>query len=172
MIQLRSLEPRDVPRIAELERELFGLSAWSPAMIAEELDAWGRWYLVAVASNSNDAEPGHGAHYDVGPDDAELGDGESVVGYAGLWFDGEVTQVMTIGVDPAHQHRGIGRALLDALINESRRLTAKEMFLEVAVDNDSALNLYHSVGFTPLTIRKRYYQPENKDAYTMRLMLQ
>jgi [ribosomal protein S18]-alanine N-acetyltransferase len=152
MIQLRRLEPRDVPRIAELERELFGLSAWSPAMIAEELDAWGRWYVVAVASNPND--------------------GESVVGYAGLWFDGEVTQVMTIGVDPAQQHRGIGRGLLDALINESRRLTAKEMFLEVAVDNDPALNLYRSVGFTPLTIRKRYYQPENKDAYTMRLMLQ
>jgi len=152
MIQLRRLEPSDVPRIAELERELFGLSAWSEAMIAEELHAWGRWYVVAVASNRDD--------------------GSSVVGYAGLWFDGEVTQVMTIGVDPTQQHRGIGRALLDALIGESRRLTAREMFLEVAVDNDPALNLYRSVGFTPLTIRKRYYQPENKDAYTMRLMLQ
>ena len=149
MFKLRALTPADIPRIAELERQLFDVGAWSPALIEQEINGFGRWYLVAETA----AAP------------------PQLVGYAGLWDDGEVTQVMTIGVDPQFQRQGIGRVLLEALIDQSIKRDAAEMFLEVAVDNESALTLYRSYGFVPLAIRKRYYQPGNKDAYTMRLQL-
>ena len=43
------------------------------------------------------------------------------------------------------------------------------MLLEVRVDNMPALALYQRFGFQRLGLRKRYYQPEGIDAYTMSL---
>ena len=151
MVTLRALKPADILRIAELERDLFGVGAWSEALIKEEVNGYGRWYVVAEVGNPANAT--------------------ELVGYAGIWDDGDVSQVMTIGVAPQYHRQGIGRALLEALIDESIKRDLAEMFLEVAVDNEPALTLYRSYGFVPLAIRKRYYQPGNKDAYTMRLQL-
>ena len=128
--RLRPLVATDVPLVAELERQLFGPSAWSEPMIAGELHAPGRWYLAAVQGQ------------------------DTLVGYAGLWFDGDAGQVMTIGVAPTLQRQGIGTLLL-----------------EVRVDKAPAMALYERFGFTILSRRRRYYQPEDADAWTMRLEL-
>ncbi|MFE4465354.1 ribosomal protein S18-alanine N-acetyltransferase [Oerskovia sp. NPDC056781] len=152
-VKLRPLRAADLPRVVRLEQELFGPSAWTYGMLAEELGALGRWYVAAEPVRI----------YAAGPQD--------LVGYAGLWFDGDVTQVMTIGVDPQYHHLGIGSVLLTALIDRSRQVGASAVLLEVAVDNDAALAMYGKFGFEQLGIRKRYYQPEDVDAYTMRLEL-
>ena len=153
--ELRAMVPADVPQVAELERQLFGPSAWTEAMLAGELHAPGRWYLAAVERPPGDADT----------------DAGTVVGYAGLWFDGDVSQVMTIGVAHAVQRQGLGTALLTALVERSRELGASAVLLEVAVDNAPAMALYERFGFEVLTRRRRYYQPENVDAWTMRLEL-
>jgi ribosomal-protein-alanine N-acetyltransferase len=144
--------PADVPQVAELERQLFGASAWSEPMLAGELHAPGRWYLVAAVGGV-------------------AGAGDVVVGYAGLWFDGDVSQVMTIGVAQAVQRQGVGTALLTALVERSRELAAAAVLLEVRVDNAPAIALYERFGFEVLSRRRRYYQPEDVDAWTMRLEL-
>lgn len=146
-LRLRPLTPDDVPALDVLEKELFGAAAWSAESLADEVVGPGRWYV--------------GAQYGAGP----------LVGYAGLWFDGYDAQVMTIGTAAAHQGRGVGRALLDALVVRAREVGATSVLLEVRVDNEPALRLYQSVGFTKLGLRRGYYQPENKDAWTMRLDL-
>lgn len=151
-LPLRTLGPADVDRLVELERELFGASAWSTAMVREELSAPGRWYVGVDA-----AAPGVPA--------------PRLVAYAGLWFDGDVAQVMTIGVARTAQRRGLGAALLSALVARSRELGAEAVLLEVRVDNHPAVTLYERFGFEVLTRRKRYYQPEDVDAWTMRLAL-
>jgi len=143
---LRALTRADLPALERMERELFGAGAWSRAMLAEELDGPGRWY--------------------VGVEDAG-----ALVGYAGLWFDGDDAQVMTIGTDRAHQGRGLGRVMLDALVAQARTWRAASLLLEVRVDNEPALRLYRGAGFEQLGLRKGYYQPENVDAWTMRLPL-
>lgn len=144
---VRRLAARDLPVVVGIERELFGASAWSAAMLAEELDGPGRWYVAA----------------DVAP--------AGLVGYAGLCFDGDDAQVMTIAVTRAHQGRGIGAALLAALVARARDLGARAMMLEVRVDNAPALALYERFGFVRLGRRRGYYQPENVDAWVMRLEL-
>ena len=165
-VRLRPLRRDDFDRVLELERVLFGGGAWSYGMLAEELAGWGRWYVVAEAA---EVEPlGRAAAGRTALREAERA---RVVGYAGLWYDGDVTQVMTIGVDPAWQRRGVGRRLLDAILERSRELGASAVLLEVRVDNEPAIALYEELGFERIGVRKRYYQPENKDAYTMRLML-
>jgi ribosomal-protein-alanine N-acetyltransferase len=94
-----------------------------------------------------------------------------LIGYAGLWFDGQDAQVMTIGTDTRRQNRGIGRGLLRRLAELAREQGATQLFLEVRVDNDPAVHLYESEGFERLGRRRRYYQPEDVDAWTMRLDL-
>ncbi|NMR18922.1 ribosomal protein S18-alanine N-acetyltransferase [Cellulomonas fimi] len=142
-VAIRPLLPTDLRVVEVLEVELFGAGAWSRAMLTEELDGPGRWYVAATL------------------------DGE-LVGYAGLWFDGDDAQVMTIGVEGAQQGRGIGGVLLDALVERARGLGARSLLLEVRVDNEPALGLYERFGFTRLGRRRGYYQPENTDAWTMR----
>lgn len=150
-VTLRPLVAGDVWRLAEIERELFGPSAWSAAMLREELAGPGRWYVGVDRP---------------GPDGAPV-----LVAYAGLWFDGDVAQVMTLGVATAAQRRGLGVALLAALVERARELDADAVLLEVRVDNDPALALYRGAGFEVLGRRRRYYQPEDVDAFTMRLDL-
>ena len=53
----------------------------------------------------------------------------------------------------------------------AREQGAKRMLLEVRVDNTPALALYERFGFAKMGLRKRYYQPEGIDAYTMSLDL-
>ena len=102
-----------------------------------------------------------------------LGEAEQAVvrGYAGFWYDGEDAELMTIGVGKAYQRQGIAAALLQALVDEAKRQGASRMLLEVRVDNDPALALYQRFGFERMGLRKRYYQPEGIDAYTMSLDL-
>lgn len=149
-VVFRHLRFDDLDQVLALERTLFGLGAWTEGMFREEIDGWGRWYLVA---EDRAATP------------------PKIVGYAGLWFDGEISQVMTMAVAPAAQRRGIGTELLAAIVEHSRELGADSIFLEVRVDNGTAIRLYENFGFEPLGLRRRYYQPEDVDALTMRLGL-
>ena len=61
---------------------------------------------------------------------------------------------------------------MEALIARAREQGAKRMLLEVRVDNTPALALYERFGFAKMGLRKRYYQPEGIDAYTMSLDLE
>ncbi len=145
-IVLDDLRVADAARCAELERLLFpDDDPWSERSFREELEI-GHFYRAARA-------------------------GEVLVGYAGLAFVAgpphPEAEVHTIGVDPAHQGRGIGRALLRELlaVADAERAT---VFLEVRTDNAAATALYESEGFTIVGLRKRYYRPSGADAHTMR----
>lgn len=144
--ELDLLTVADAPRCAELERILFpGDDPWSAQAFRDEIRI-GHHYLAAR-------------------------DGDQLLGYAGLALVSSPphaeAEVHTIGVDPAHQHRGIGRALLHGLlaVADERRAT---VFLEVRTDNDAARALYESEGFAVVGTRKRYYHPSGADAHTMR----
>ena len=150
IFNLRPLRAGDLDRIARLEQDLFGPSAWSYAMISAELGAPGRWYVVAEYDSKTQAG------------------GDLVVGYAGLWFDGDVAQIMTVGVALDARRRGVGRLLMTALIERAEQLGAHGLLLEVAVTNEPAIAMYQEFGFETVRVRKRYYQPEDLDAFVMR----
>lgn len=147
-VVVRPLTVADVPQLDRLEQALFGAAAWSHQSLVEELHASGRWYIAAERA----------------------ADG-ALIGYAGVWFDGEDAQVMTLAVDEAHQGHGLGRRLLGDLVAHARSLGAARVLLEVRVDNDPAIHLYESSGFRRLGRRRGYYQPGDVDAWTMLLPL-
>jgi ribosomal-protein-alanine N-acetyltransferase len=61
--------------------------------------------------------------------------------------------------------------MLADLLAEAVRRGAREVFLEVRVDNDGARALYASEGFAELGRRRGYYDGGRVDAVTMRKQL-
>ncbi len=140
MIVLEALDWWDIPALVDLERQLFdGDSPWPAEMFWSEL--------------------AEGHHYVVHRDDAG-----TIDGYAGVGVAGDDAEVRTIGVRPARQGHGIGRALLRDLISAT---DGRRMLLEVRTDNEPAIALYESEGFSRLSVRRGYYQPSGADAYVM-----
>lgn len=139
------LTDADAGRCAELEALLFpGDDPWPTAAFVRELAADHNHYVAARSA-------------------------ETLIGYGGISRLGRTPpfeyEIHTIGVDPAHQGRGIGRRMLDELLNIAGDAV---VHLEVRTDNATAIALYRSVGFTEVGVRRRYYRISGADAYTMR----
>lgn len=58
-----------------------------------------------------------------------------------------VLQIQGLGVDPAYQGRGVGRALLDAAADEARARNARKLSLRVLGRNTTARRLYERAGY-------------------------
>jgi ribosomal-protein-alanine N-acetyltransferase len=157
------MRPADLETVARLESELFTSASWSLPMLEQELKGPGRTYYVWVGSKPHAPQ-----------NQADAYPCDEVLGYAGIWCaqPGADAEIMTIGVASSAQRAGIGRALLQALIDTARQQGARRLLLEVRVDNEPAKNLYRRFGFQPMGLRRHYYQPEDVDAVTMSLNLE
>jgi ribosomal-protein-alanine N-acetyltransferase len=144
-LPLRAMTMSDLPAILELEHALFGEEAWSEQMLAGELTQQpaSRYYLVAQ-------------------------DAGAIAGYGGLLAAGTQADILTLAVAADHWGRGIGAALLEALLAEAARRGCTEVFLEVRVDNARAQQLYRRYDFAQIGVRRGYYQPSGTDALVMR----
>jgi ribosomal protein S18 acetylase RimI-like enzyme len=67
----------------------------------------------------------------------------------GYGFVDEATPEVAIGVVPEARSRGVGSALLDALVTEARRRSLPALSLSVEQDNP-AVALYRRLGFVPV----------------------
>ena len=81
---------------------------------------------------------------------------DKVLGYCILSFGPGEAHILNISVDPNAQKLGIGRKMLEYLI-ELARDRAETIFLEVRPSNTVALALYKKTGFNEIGIRKGYY---------------
>ncbi|GIF45814.1 ribosomal protein S18 acetylase RimI-like enzyme [Asanoa ferruginea] len=79
-----------------------------------------------------------------------------LIGTAGLNHEGDRAGVYGFVIHPDHQGRGIGRDVLHRMCHTALADGATAVDLEVATDNDRALNLYTSLGFRPV-ITEDYY---------------
>lgn len=82
-------------------------------------------------------------------------------------------ELMLLAVAPDSQQNGIGRELLDAIIDSARTAGAQSVFLEVRQGNP-AIALYSSAEFREIGRRRGYYRGstgEIFDALTYRLTL-
>lgn len=64
--------------------------------------------------------------------------------------------VLSLGVHPGHQGRGLGRALLEGLVDRAAAAGIERLELYVRADNDRALRLYRSLGFAHEGTRSRF----------------
>lgn len=81
--------------------------------------------------------------------------------------------ILNLCVHPKSQRQGLGRAVLTHLIDAAKRLSAEVILLEVRPSNQSAIKLYHSIGFNETGRRNDYYPAEKgrEDALILALSL-
>ena len=95
---------------------------------------------------------------------------DTVIGYAIISAIVGEAHIMNISVSPAVQGRGVGRRLLNHLLDYARP-RAEKVFLEVRPSNPGALHLYRSCGFEEIGIRKGYDPAKNGREDAIMLML-
>ncbi len=141
-LAVSAMRRRDLRRIMAIEDAVFP-EPWSLAIFTSELALRrGRAYRVARQ-------------------------GRAVVGYFGLMFVGDEAHVTTVAVAPDHQERGVGTELFLAAVRVALDHGARDISLEVAAGNARAQALYRRFGFSPVGVRKGYYQRTGEDALVM-----
>lgn len=79
--------------------------------------------------------------------------------------------VVSFAVLPEYRGRGIGSSLLRAAIKALKNIyNCIDVYLEVRISNEKAINLYKKHGFSISNIKPRYYK-DGEDAYEMSLKL-
>ena len=117
--------------MAQIEQEAFD-QPWSERMFIPEVEDENAYYLVGVR-------------------------GDEVICYGGFHKVLDEAHITNIAVRADSRGRGIGTLSMSELISRARMLGVKYMTLEVRDNNENAIKLYKSFGFTVEGIRKKYY---------------
>ncbi len=91
----------------------------------------------------------------------------SVIGFALVDLFSDRSELIYICVALAHRNKKIGDALLKKVIGVSKNNGCENITLEVRCDNKFAIKLYKKNGFVVKSIRKKYYNNGQIDAYLM-----
>lgn len=173
-VTLRAMTAADLDAVHALEQRLFPVDAWPAQMFRDELVRTDtRWYLVAEAPDGRPVSETTGTVEDAGAPGVERAAATGnprIAGYAGLMCVLPTADVQTLAVAPEHEGRGLGSALLTALLDEATRRGAEDVLLEVRRDNSRAQALYTRFGFEQIHVRRRYYR-DGVDALIMRKRL-
>ena len=137
---IRASEERDLARILQIEKSVFPNSAWTRAMISNELTLKVDRKTWVIDS------------------DKEL------VGYCMLRYGPNEVRLINMAVDPSLQKMGIGKKLLIHFLDNIPKYSSA--YLEVKRGNFPAIKLYLNAGFKDIAIREDYYL-DGEDAIVM-----
>lgn len=149
LVTLRRATPADIPAIVGLI-EASSHEPWSVELVTQLMGDPTSWGCIALAG------------------------GEEPTGAALARAAGGEAEILNLVVAPTHRRQGIGATLLAEIIHSVQRLEVATLFLEVAVDNMAARNLYAGAGFATVGRRADYYVHGSDiriDALIMRLDL-
>ncbi|MCX7994232.1 MAG: ribosomal protein S18-alanine N-acetyltransferase [candidate division WOR-3 bacterium] len=93
-----------------------------------------------------------------------------VYGYALASCVLDELHITNIAVAPEYQHRGIGKKLLSEIERMGRERECVYAYLEVRINNITAIEFYKKFGYRIIQVRKNYYL-DGTDAYVMAKVL-
>lgn len=98
---------------------------------------------------------------------------EEIIGYSLMMLVLDEAHLLNLSVAKTYQKQGLGRALLEHMVDVARSKQMANIFLEVRQSNLSAIALYENMGFNEMAIRRKYYPADNgrEDAVLMGLAL-
>ena len=136
---VRPMTVEDLDGVMSVEFDSF-LTPWSRTAFEEELTQNRLARYIVAAEDGN------------------------IVGYAGTWLVINEAHVTNVAVSGQHRRKGIGRLLMEKLMELARDSGMDSMTLEVRVTNAAARHLYQQMGFVEAGIRKNYYSETKEDA--------
>jgi len=80
---------------------------------------------------------------------------EYVANIQGLKLSEEIGSIQNVAVLPEYRRRGIGQALVLGALQGFKQAGVQRVTLEATTENESAVNLYHRIGFTTFRV---YYR--------------
>lgn len=140
-LTIRLMEEKDAVKASYIEAKSFSMP-WKADDFIEMIKAPYAYYFVALIK-------------------------DEVVGICGLRDiagEGEITNVV---VDDGYRRLGIGRKMLEKVIDQCGQLDIKDVTLEVRIGNKPAISLYEEFGFKEEGIRPNFYEKPNEDALIM-----
>ncbi|MGE5449852.1 MAG: ribosomal protein S18-alanine N-acetyltransferase [Methanomassiliicoccales archaeon] len=136
--EIRSMQESDLDQVMLIEQVAFP-TPWSKQSYEGELiNQFATYYVIDI-------------------------EGE-IAGYGGIWCVFEEAHITNVAVAPAHRRQGLGRVLMEALLERARIKEASRVYLEVRPSNLAAINLYRGFGFLPGGVRRGYYTDNQEDA--------
>ncbi|MDF7773791.1 GNAT family N-acetyltransferase [Sphingomonas sp. AOB5] len=135
LTELREGGPQDLPAVARIMQDAFDPrygEAWTSAQCMGMLSLPGVWLTIASI------------------DDADIG-------FALARVAGPEAELLLLATRPAARGRGVGGALLRAVIAESACRGVIDLHLEVRAGNE-AVHLYRREGFEKVGERHHYYR--------------
>ena len=144
--QFRPMTERDLDAIMEIEPHIYS-HPWTRGNFADSLkSAHSAWVLVQDAN---------------------------IIGYALMMMVLDEAHLLNLSISQSYQKQGLGRLLLEHMIQIAQDLKAANMFLEVRASNISAIALYENIGFNEMAVRRGYYPAHHgrEDAILMGLAL-
>lgn len=141
MIRIRELTEADVQAVSRIEAATFSMP-WSADDFLEMVKADYAYYYVAEA-------------------DGEIA---GCCGIRNMAGEGEITNVV---VAEAFRRKGIGREMLEYMLERAKEAGIGDCTLEVRVSNLPAIRLYEKLGFKAEGIRPGFYEKPAEDALIM-----
>lgn len=89
---------------------------------------------------------------------AQVREPKTLVGFVIGQIAADEAEILSVGVAPEWQRRGIARHMIEGLVRAAERADVRRLYLEVAADNAAALRLYKGLGFAAAGRRKAYYR--------------
>ncbi len=87
-----------------------------------------------------------------------------VVGYGIMSSGAEEAHILNVCVHRELRCRGLGRHMIQMLLDSAGQAGMRQAFLEVRPSNVSAVRLYQTLGFEQVGLRKGYYQSGSQAA--------
>jgi ribosomal-protein-alanine N-acetyltransferase len=103
-----------------------------------------------------------------------LEDEGEIIGYGLLSVAAHEGHILDLCVKPERQRQGLGRRMMQHLIEQAKKFNASSVYLEVRISNHSAFDLYQKLGFSVIGHRKDYYPHINdrEDALVLELVFE
>ena len=165
-ITVRQMNTDDLPAVAAIEAACY-TDPWSEKGFADALVMPGSVLLAAECLTDRKEA------FDSPAGKAPDADSKERVpaGYIGMYTAADEGEIIKVTVSHAFRRKGVGTALISALIREAAKRGIRNIYLEVRISNTAAAALYEKAGFAHCGIRKGFYDWPKEDAYVMCLKM-
>ena len=153
-VRIERMTVHHISAVMAIDEQGYG-DPWSATTWHKEMRDVDRLHLVAITDR------------ETSDNDGSDGEGERVVGHAGLLYLVGMAHVSNVAVDPEYQHQGVATRLLIELLDQAREHGTTAVTLEARAANKRAHRLYSRLGFQPLGITPDYYTEPSEDALVM-----
>ena len=140
-IKIRKFRSCDIDRITEIEKDSFPAGAYTKRRLTNLARNHPNDFLLAEVAGK-------------------------IAAYLIVCQRSKVADLASLAVDKPYRDSGIGKSLVNFVLNKSKKKGLKKASLEVRTDNQKAISFFEDLDFKIVKVLKKYHR-DGTDAYRM-----